>query len=370
MILAFLEELGALWAPLAGLSSLAARAGLAALMAFLVALLAGPRLLAVLRARRWIEQETKTDSPQLNDLNRGKEPTPTMGGLLIVGAVLVAGVVFGDLSNAYVLLALLSTAGYGCIGFIDDWIKLRYPGRKGLQAATKSGFQLLVAASVAFVVTFLFQRQGLPELLAIHVPFTGLSVDLSGWAGVPHMVFVLLVVVGASNAVNLTDGMDGLAAGSVVVAALAMAAVAVVVGRAQTLDVDLLYVPRSQEMTVFCTAMAGATLGFLWFNAAPALVYMGDTGSLPLGSLLGYVAVVTKQELVLMIIGGVFVMETLSVILQVGFFKATKGRRLFRCAPLHHHFQFAGMPQTRIVTRFWIVAVLCAATGLASLAIA
>lgn len=369
MILALLEHLQRLWPPLGNLSSLAARAGLAAVLAFSVALLLGPRLLRLLHRLQWMEAENKTDSLVLNEINARKRPTPTMGGIMIVGAVTVSGLVFGDLSNDYVLLALLSTLGYGFIGFIDDWIKLRYPQRRGLQVAAKSGFQLLVASSLAIAVTFIFQRQHLPELLWISVPFTDLSLDLSGLGAVPHMLFVLLVVVGASNAVNLTDGMDGLAGGAVVVAALAMAVVCVVVGRAHILNLELLYVPRSQELTVFCTAMAGATLGFLWFNAPPALIYMGDTGSLPLGSLLGYVAVVTKHELVLVLIGGVFVMEALSVIVQVGVFKATCGRRVFRCAPLHHHFQFGGMPDTRVVMRFLILSVLFAATGLASLAV-
>ena len=209
-----------------------------------------------------------------------------------------------------------------------------------------------------------------PELLALHVPFTGgWSLDLSGLGGLPHMLFVMIVVTGTSNAVNLTDGMDGLAPGCMIVAALTMAAVCVAVGRANTLELDLLYVPRSQEMTVFCTAMAGATLGFLWFNAPPAMVYMGDTGSLPLGSLLGYVAVVLKHELALFLIGGVFVLEAVSVILQVGTYKLTKGKRVFRCAPFHHHLQFGGMPETRIVVRFWIAAVVCAAAGLSTLAV-
>ena len=380
MILYFLDGLSALWAPLGNLSSLAARAGLAALISFATALLLGPRLLRWLRSKQYIEHETHTASATLNAINAAKRPTPTMGGLMIVGAVLVAGLVCGDLSNDYVLLAILSTLGYGFIGFIDDWVKLTHPAKKGLQAATKSLLQLLVASSLAFVITLIFQRQGRPELLALHVPFTnGYSIDLSALGGLPHMLFVLVVVLGTSNAVNLTDGMDGLAAGSMVVAALAMAAISVAVGRAHILDIDLLYVPRSQEMTVFCTAMAGATLGFLWFNAAPALVYMGDTGSLPLGSLLGYVAVVTKHELVLFIVGGVFVAEAFSVMAQVGAFKLSKGRwgfftvdgtrRLLRCAPLHHHFQFAGVPGTRIVVRFWILSVLCAAAGLASLAV-
>jgi phospho-N-acetylmuramoyl-pentapeptide-transferase len=371
MILTFLDQLTAFWAPLGNLSSLVARAGLAALTAFLVALALGPRLLAWLERRQFIENETNTDSEQLNQLNAGKRPTPTMGGLMIVGAVLASGLIFGDLSNAYVQLAILSTLGYGFIGFIDDWVKLTHPGSKGLQTAAKYGLQLLVASSLAFSLTLIFERQNLPGLLSLHVPFTsGLQFDLSGLGGIPHMVFVLLVVAGTSNAVNLTDGMDGLAAGSMVVAALAMALLCVAVGRAQQLELSLFYVPLSQELTVFCTAMVGATLGFLWFNAAPALVYMGDTGSLPLGSLLGYVAVVAKQELVLVLIGGVFVLEAVSVIAQVAWFKASGGRRLLRCAPLHHHFQFGGVPDTRIVTRFWIAAVLFAAAGMASLAVA
>ncbi len=370
MILHFLDELAALWEPLGALSSLAVRSGMAAVLAFVVALALGPRLIRALQQKRCIEDQVHTDSETLNKINARKDPTPTMGGLMIVLGVLVAGLLFGDLTNSYVMLAILSTLGYGFIGFIDDWIKLTHPDRKGLQAASKYTLQALVAASLAFVVTRIFQGQGTPGLLALHVPLTDGMLDLSGWGGLPHMIFVMIVVTGTSNAVNLTDGMDGLAPGSMIVAALAMAVLCVAVGRAQTLELDLFYVPRSQEMTVFCTAMAGATLGFLWFNAPPAMVYMGDTGSLPLGSLLGYVAVVLKQELVLFVIGGVFVWEALSVILQVGTYKATGGKRVFLCAPFHHHLQFQGLPETRIVVRFWIAAVLCAAAGLASLAVA
>ncbi len=370
MILHFLDELRELWGPLGNLSSLAVRSALGAVLAFVVALLLGPPLIRALQRKQWIEKQVDTESETLNKINAKKAPTPTMGGVMIVMAVLVSGVLFGDLTNSYVMLAILSTLGYGFIGFIDDWIKLTHPGRKGLQAASKYTLQALVAASLAFVITRIFQEQGIPELLALRIPFTeGQVLPLSGWGGFPHMLLVMLVVTGTSNAVNLTDGMDGLAPGSMVVAALSMGVLAVAVGRAETLELDLLYVPRSQEMTVFCTSMVGATLGFLWFNAAPAMVYMGDTGSLPLGSLLGYVAVVLKLELVLVIIGGVFVWEALSVILQVGTFKLTGGKRMFRCAPYHHHLQFQGVPETRIVIRFWIMAVLCAAAGFASLAV-
>ncbi len=371
MILYFLDGLLNLGLPVAAFRSLAVRAGCSAVLAFAVALILGKPLLRFLRRQQYIEDETSTDSPRLNEINATKGPVPTMGGLMIVGAILFAGLIFGDLANKYVQIGLLSTFGYGLIGFIDDWVKLTHPTRKGLQAASKYLLQFLVAVSLSFVVTLIFKRTGLPNLLALHVPFTdGVHIDLSMASGFPHMLLVLLVVTGTSNAVNLTDGMDGLAAGSMVVAAVCMAAVTVAVGRAPYLELNLMQVPTAEEMAVFCSAIAGATLGFLWFNAPPALVYMGDTGSLPLGSLLGYVAVVAKQELLLLIIGGLFVLEVLSVIGQVGFFKLSGGRRLLRCAPLHHHFQFGGIPDTRVVVRFWIVSVLFAALGMAALAVA
>lgn len=373
MILWLLRRLAEDGQPLGPLSSLAVRAALAAGLAFGVALLLGPRLLRWLHKRQFIEKETLTDSAELNRINANKAPTPTMGGLMIIGAILVAGLIFGDLENAYVRLGLVSTVGYGFIGFIDDWRKLTRREHLGLTAAAKYTLQFLVAFSLAWGITLIFQSRGnADQLLALHIPFTdGVMIDLSAWGGLPHIVLVLAVVTGTSNAVNLTDGIDGLAAGSMVIAALAMAAICVVVGRAEVIapTKQLLAVPGSQEMTVFCTAIAGATLGFLWFNAAPALVYMGDTGSLPLGSLLGYVAVVVKHELILLLVAGVFVIEAASVILQVGVFKATGGRRVLRCAPLHHHYQFGGMPETRITIRFWILSILLAAAGMASLAV-
>ncbi|HVQ24686.1 MAG TPA: phospho-N-acetylmuramoyl-pentapeptide-transferase [Planctomycetota bacterium] len=373
MILYALQALSGVWPAAAGLEALAVRAAGAAILSFVVALLLGPRLLAWLRRRQCIEVETNTDAPQLNVINAKKAPTPTMGGVMIIGAILVAGLIFGDLDNAYVRLGLLSTLGYGLIGFIDDWVKLTRRDRRGITPRAKAALQVIVALSLALAVTQIFR--GRPEserLLRLYLPFSGgYSLDLGWAAGLPHVLLVLLVVVGASNAVNLTDGMDGLAAGTVAVAAMAMAAMCVAVGRAQLIapTKELVFVPTAEEMTVFCTAMAGATLGFLWFNAAPAQVYMGDTGSLPLGSLLGYTAVVVKQELALLLIGGVFVLEALSVILQVGWFKASGGRRILRCAPLHHHFQFAGVPETRITVRFWILSVLLAAAGLATLVV-
>lgn len=374
MITGLLPWMAHVFPSLAPLGSLSVRSAVSAIVAFCTVLLLGPLVLAWLKRRQVIEVETNTDSAQLNEINKKKRPTPTMGGLMILGGVLAAVLICGDLGNPFVLLGVLSTVGYGLIGLTDDWVKLTRRDRRGLSARAKFALQFLVALSLAIVVTLVFKSRPEAEanrLLALHVPFTGWTLDLSWARGLPHVVMVLIVVSGASNAVNLTDGMDGLASGTMVIAALAMAAICVVVGRAPALELQqqLVYVRQSQEMTVFCTAMAGATLGFLWFNASPALVYMGDTGSLPLGSLLGYVAVVVKQELVLLIIGGVFVLEALSVIAQVGFFRATGGKRLLRCAPLHHHFQFGGMPDQRIVVRFWILGVLLAGLGMASLAV-
>ena len=383
MILQLLDQLGiGSDGLLGGLRSLAARAGLAAVLAFVTALVTGPALLRWLHGKRYIEKEAKGDSKQLDELSSKKAPTPTMGGLMIVGAILAAGALCGNLQNFYVQIALLSTLGYGLIGFFDDWVKLTRPGRSGLRSLSKYLLQLGIAISVAIGITLVFERLGsdlsrnYPEefpsnlaqqLQSLHVPFTDLRIDLSFAMAIPHILLVLIVVTGTSNAVNLSDGMDGLAAGCVTVAALAMGALCVAAGRAPDLAPDrIFYSPHSQELAVFCTAMAGATLGFLWFNAAPALVYMGDTGSLPLGSLLGYVSVVVKQELVFLIVGGVFVIEALSVILQVGSYKMRK-KRIFKMAPIHHHFELKGWSETKIIVRFWILALLCAGLGLASL---
>jgi phospho-N-acetylmuramoyl-pentapeptide-transferase len=374
MILWLLPSLERLFPAATFLGSLTVRSALAALLAFVAAIVIGPLLLRWLRSRQVIEVETNTDSPQLNEINKKKRPTPTMGGLMILGAILASVIVCGDLLNPFVLLGVLSTIGYGLIGLIDDWVKLTRHDRRGLTPRAKYALQFLVALSLAVVVTLVFKSRPEDEarrLLALHVPFTNWVLDLSWARGLPHVIMVLIVVTGTSNAVNLTDGMDGLASGTMVIAALAMGALCLVVGRAPALDLQnqLVYVRLSQEMTVFCSAIAGATLGFLWFNAPPALVYMGDTGSLPLGSLLGYVAVVVKQELLLLIIGGVFALEALSVIAQVGWFKMSGGKRLLRCAPLHHHYQFGGVPDQRIVVRFWILGALLAGLGMASLAV-
>ena len=330
----------------------------------------------VLRTQETVE---KADSAKLADLSKSKRDTPTMGGVLFLPAMGVALAAFGDMSNPYVATALLGAVGFCLIGMIDDLLKLtrrgKGPGGKsGISARGKMALQIGVSAALAFTL-LATMRSGtddpgeLRRLLSVSIPFTDVAFDLSAWHGLPYALLCTLIMVGTSNAVNLTDGLDGLAPGCVVLAAAAFAVIAYAVGRSDSaFGLTLTHVRGAEEMAVVAAALAGAGIAFLWFNAHPAQVFLGDTGSLALGGLLGFIACVTKQELVLPIVGGVFVAEALSVLLQVAWFKRTR-RRIFRCAPLHHHFQFGGMHEVKIVTRFWIVAGLCALAGLSTLAV-
>jgi phospho-N-acetylmuramoyl-pentapeptide-transferase len=349
-------------------------------IAFVLGLSIAPFVVRALRRLRTQETVEKSDSQKLAELSRDKRDTPTMGGVIFLPAVGIAVVACGNLANPYVLNALLGTIGFCLIGMIDDLLKLarlRRAGagsgspRSGISARGKMALQLGVAAALSFaLLTAMRARASGPDLerlLSVAIPFTSASVDLSWSNGWPFAAFCTLVMAGASNAVNLTDGLDGLAPGCIVLAAAAFAGIAYVVGRpdyAQHLAVQP--VRGAQEMAIVAAALAGAALAFLWFNAYPAQVFLGDTGSLALGGLLGYIACVTKQELVLPIVGGVFVAEALSVIVQVASYRTT-GRRVLRCSPLHHHFQFAGVHEAKIVTRFWIAGSLCALCGLATL---
>jgi phospho-N-acetylmuramoyl-pentapeptide-transferase len=286
---------------------------------------------------------------------------------------------FGDLRHPLVLHALLGAIGFCLIGAIDDVLKLtrmrRADGPKsGISARGKMALQVAVSAALAYAllttvngsVADAVERR---ELFSFDVPFMGWSIDLSAAGGWPWMVACTLIMVGTSNAVNLTDGLDGLAPGCIVLASAAFAILAYAVGRSDSAsNVTIAHVDGAEEMAVVAAALAGAGVAFLWFNAHPAQVFLGDTGSLALGGLLGYIACATSQELVLPLIGGVFLAEALSVILQVASFKS-RGKRIFRCAPLHHHFQFGGMHEVKIVIRFWIVAGLCALAGLATLVV-
>jgi len=326
----------------------------ALLTALIISILFGPAMI------RWLKrikcgQYIQEDGPQ----HQAKEGTPTMGGVMIFIAVAGSTLLWGDLSNVYVWLTLLVFAGFSAIGFADDYIKVIKRRNEGLTAKVKFLLQCLVAGAA---IALLIEQPAYSTQLSVPF-FKNFQPDL-GWFYLP---FALVVMVGASNAVNLTDGLDGLAIGPMVVAMACFAIFIYVSGHATM--ADYLQVQNIQgigEVTVFCGAMVGAGLGFLWFNAHPAQVFMGDVGSLALGGALGTIAVVTKQEIVLVIVGGIFVMEALSVIFQVTSFRLY-GKRIFKMAPLHHHFELKGWPEPKIIVRFWIIAIILALVGLSTL---
>jgi phospho-N-acetylmuramoyl-pentapeptide-transferase len=335
------------------------RSGAAVMTALVISFVLGPRVIAWLKSKQGEGQPIREDGPAGHLLT--KQGTPTMGGFLILLAILISTLLWADLTNGYVWAVLLVTCGFGLVGFADDYIKLTTRSSKGLPGRAKLIAQIAIAAVATYWISSLT-----PDGMATHlaVPFLkDLLIDLS-WFFMP---FAILVMVGASNAVNLTDGLDGLAIVPVMIAAGCFALIAYLVGNAVFANyLQLHQVPGSGELAVFCGALVGASLGFLWFNAPPAMVFMGDTGSLACGGALGGIAVVTKHELVLAIIGGLFVLETVSVIVQVASFRMT-GRRVFRMAPLHHHFEQKGWAEATIVIRFWIIASILALVGLSTL---
>ncbi|MEW6611305.1 MAG: phospho-N-acetylmuramoyl-pentapeptide-transferase [Pseudomonadota bacterium] len=335
------------------------RGVLATLTALGISFIVGPAFIDWLKKYQ-IGQTVRTDGPQTH---LSKSGTPTMGGGLILVAVAVATLLWADLSNRFVLVALATTLAFGVIGWVDDYRKLVLKDPKGLAARYKYLFQSLVALVAAFV---LYRTAQHPVETQLILPFIkGVSIDL----GYFYILLTYFVIVGSSNAVNLTDGLDGLAILPTVMVAAALGVFVYVSGNmvfANYLGIPA--VPGSGELLIFCGALVGAGLGFLWFNAYPAQVFMGDVGALALGAALGLVAVVARQEIVLFIMGGVFVMETLSVMIQVASFKLT-GRRVFRMAPLHHHFELKGWPEPRVIVRFWIITVILVLVGLSSLKI-
>ena len=343
------------------------RAAFAAITAFLVCVLVGPSFISHLRRRKIGERIDKTDSPFLAELHKDKANTPTMGGALIVFSAVLASFLWADPLNFHVLVANLCVLWLGLVGYVDDNIKLTDPSKKGLSTRTKLIVQTLIAIVVALSLMRHYEAAGTDWGRLLQLPFV--SIKFFAWT-MPVLVFVpfvIMVMVGSSNAVNLTDGLDGLAPGCMIMVTAAFGLLSYIAGNAIFSDyLFIQHVPGAGELAVFCAALLGATLGFLWFNCHPAQVFMGDTGSLPLGGAIGFVAVAIKQELLLFIIGGIFVAEAASVILQVLHFKCTS-RRIFRCAPLHHHFQFKGWPESRVTVRFWIIAALLAAFGVASL---
>ncbi|MHC4943357.1 MAG: phospho-N-acetylmuramoyl-pentapeptide-transferase [Planctomycetota bacterium] len=345
------------------------RAAMAAVTAFAISMIFGPPLIRLLKSKKVYEEQCKTDSDELNERRKDRPAIPTMGGCIILLALLVSTLLWGRLDNRFILLGLLGTVGFGIIGFIDDYIKLMYFDRKGLRTASKFFLQIAVSVALTFAIYVLLRNAGNPEFMHVYSPIgKNLYVNLGFWGGIGFFFFALLLIVGTSNAVNLTDGLDGLAPGCLLIASVAMAVVCYMAGRVDFSQyLHIVYVRGSGELTIFCAAMAGATMGFLWFNCHPAQVFMGDTGSLSLGGLLGFIAVSCKQEIMLLIVGGIFFLEAISVILQVGSYRLRGGRRVFLCAPLHHHFQFKKWEDPKITVRFWIVASIFAILGLATL---
>ena len=346
----------------------------ASLTALLIGLLIGPFVIDRLR-RFQIGQYIREEGPQSHQKKGG---TPTMGGVLICISILVPTLLWSDLTNPFVWLVMISTAAFGAIGFADDYIKVVKKRSLGLTSRQKLVLQFLASGGVA--IALLVLRNGHEYSTRLNVPFAkNYRPDLIwawmghiphvGWlAFVPFVLFVMLVITFSSNAVNLTDGLDGLAIGCTIIAAGALTVLTYVSGHAVFSDyLELQRMPMASELVIFCGAMVGASIGFLWYNAHPAEIFMGDVGSLMLGGAISTVAVVIKQELLLPFIGGVFIMEAVSVILQVGSYKLRNGKRIFRMAPLHHHFELMGWSESKVIARFWILALVFALFALTTL---
>jgi phospho-N-acetylmuramoyl-pentapeptide-transferase len=337
------------------------RTVLAAMTALIISFMAGPRVIRWLAAKK-IGQAVRQDGPQTHLVKIG---TPTMGGVLILISIAITTLLWGDLANRYVWVVLIVTLGFGAIGWYDDWRKVVYRDPKGLASRWKYFWQSVLGLAVAVYLSLSSTNPAQMELI---VPFFKTVTYPLGAIG--FITLTYLVIVGTSNAVNLTDGLDGLAIMPAVMIAAALAIFAYVAGSSVFAKYLLLpYIPGAGELAIFLGAMAGAGLGFLWFNAYPAEVFMGDVGALALGGALGTVAVIVRQEIVLAVMGGVFVAETLSVAAQVLYFKYTGGKRIFRMAPLHHHYELGGWKETQVVVRFWIITIMLVLIGLSTLKI-
>lgn len=363
MIHAIASWLVPFFSPVNALTYITTRAAFAGATAFLFCVLLGPRTINMLRALRAGAHLREAKWFALHERHQAKEGTPTMGGLLMLAAIVCATLLWGRLTNRLIWVALLTLVALGTIGFADDYRKLTDRSSGGLRVRDK----LLAQVAVGLVLgLYLFWFPVAPDVGAqLEMPFLK-SVFLP--LGLAYIPFAMLVTVGTSNGVNLTDGLDGLAVGALIVACGAYAGMAYLVGRTDFARyLYITHVPGAGEVTVFAAAIVGAGLGFLWFNAHPAQVIMGDTGSLALGGALGTIALLVKQELLLVIVGGLFVIESLSVIIQVVSYRYRGGKRVFRMAPLHHHFELLGWSETQVTVRFWIIAALCAMASLATL---
>jgi phospho-N-acetylmuramoyl-pentapeptide-transferase len=328
------------------------------LTAFLICLILGPFIIEKL-SKMQIGQFIQSDGPQSH---LDKQGTPTMGGILILFAVIISVLLWGNLSNHYINIVLLSLILFGFIGFIDDYLMQIRKENMGFTARAKFLLQIIFGLLISYLI---YKCPDFNSRLTIPF-FKNWAPDLGLW----YIPFSCLVIVGTSNAVNLTDGLDGLAIGPFIVASVAYMFFAYVAGHSQIAEyLQIRHIDACGEITVICGTLAGAGLGFLWFNAHPAQVFMGDSGSIPLGAILGTIAVITKQEILLVIVGGLFVIEALSVIIQVGYFRLTKGKRVFRMAPLHHHFELKGWHESKVIIRFWIISITLALISLSTLKI-
>ncbi len=351
------------------------RSAMAILFSFLTVLLAGPKVI------RWLMRQKVGDLPEfynatLNEIMKNKKNTPTMGGILIIGTIVLNALMFADVMNFYVRMALFCTVYLACLGGMDDWLKLttarRTPGsRDGLLAWEKLVFQIGLGVLLAVFIYYHAVPPASPNGPLLPVEAHKLNWPFFRDLTLPWWLFAglaVVVITGSSNAVNLTDGMDGLAAGCMVVVSIAFMALVCATGIEDVAkQFHFHFVPRTGELAVVCGAISGACLGFLWYNCNPAQVFMGDTGSLALGGVIGYIAIVIRQEPMLLLIGGIFVLEATSVIMQVSYFRFTGGKRIFLCSPIHHHFHLKGWSEQQVVVRFWLISALCAAFGLATI---
>jgi len=371
----FLYPLNPYWSPLRALNVfryLTFRTAFASITALTLSLALGPWLIARLRDFQ-IGQNIREEGPKSH---KAKAGTPTMGGILIVVSTVIPTLLWTDLRNPFMWIAVCATLAFATVGFADDYIKVVRKRNLGLTGREKIGFQILIALSIGIALLYLMNLRQYSTKLTVPF-FKSLAPDLLidrlfpthlfflGY--LPFLFFIAWVLVGSSNAVNLTDGLDGLAIGCVLIASAALTALTYVTGNSILSGyLEIQYIPRVGEVTIFCGSMVGASLGFLWYNAHPAEVFMGDVGSLALGGAIGTVAVIIKQELLLIFIGGVFVVEALSVIIQVVSFK-TRGKRVFLMSPLHHHFELKGWKESKVIIRFWIAALIFALLSLSTL---
>jgi phospho-N-acetylmuramoyl-pentapeptide-transferase len=330
------------------------RSGAAIVTALMIGLVIGPKFILMLRMRQGKGQPIRDDGPQSHLAKRG---TPTMGGLMILISMFISALLFMDLSNSFVWACMFVTFGFACIGFADDLDKVRKASHAGVSGKVRLLLEFIIAGIAVFLIV---ERTG----TELYLPFLNeVSIDL----GPLYYVFAMVLIVGFGNAVNLTDGLDGLATFPVIMASLTFLLIVYLTGNARFSDyLGIAFVPGAGELAIFCAAIIGAGLAFLWFNAPPAAVFMGDTGSLALGGALATVAVTAQHELVLVVVGGLFVVEAMSVIIQVAWYKRT-GKRVFRMDPIHHHFEQLGWPESQVVIRFWIVSIMLALAGLATL---